>query len=69
MDTDALVDKIEKIKMPVRIAILAGTVVLLAGLFLYLVYLPKSEEISKTESSIQNLNQKMTPNLANEIEG
>ena len=52
-------DKIEKIKMPVRLVIYAGTLVLLAGLFVWQVYLPKTEEIDKTKKEIASLEQKL----------
>jgi type IV pilus assembly protein PilO len=59
MKTGALFEKVEKIKMPIRIAIFLGTLVLLAGLFVYFVYLPKSEEIAKTREDIAKLQQKL----------
>ena len=59
MNTGALFEKVEKIKMPIRIAIFLGTLVLLAGLFIYFVYLPKSEEIAKTREQIAQLQQKL----------
>jgi len=59
MKTGALFEKAEKIKMPIRIAILLGTLVLLAGLFVYFVYLPKTEEIAKTREEIAKLQQKL----------
>jgi type IV pilus assembly protein PilO len=59
MDTEVLVEKIEKIKMPIRILILVGTVVVLAGVFIWLVYIPKSGEISKTAKNIESLEQKL----------
>jgi type IV pilus assembly protein PilO len=59
MKTGALFEKVEKIKMPIRIAIFAGTLVLLAGLFFYFVYLPYSEEIAKTQDEIARLEQKL----------
>ena len=59
MKTGALFEKVEKIKMPIRIAIFLGTLVLLAGLFIYFVYLPKSEEIAKTREEIAKLQQKL----------
>jgi type IV pilus assembly protein PilO len=58
MKTGALFERVEKIKMPIRIAILVGTLVLLAGLFVYFIYLPKSEEIAKTREEIAKLQQK-----------
>jgi type IV pilus assembly protein PilO len=59
MKTGALFEKVEKIKMPIRIAIFLGTIVLLAGLFLWLFYLPKSEEIAQTRDEITRLQQKL----------
>jgi type IV pilus assembly protein PilO len=55
MEVEILFQKMEKIKMPIRIAILAGTIVLFVGLFTYLVYLPKTEQIRKTEEEINKL--------------
>ena len=60
MKTAALFEKVEKIKMPIRIAIFVGTLVLLAGLFFYFVYLPKSEEIAKTRDEIAKLQQRLS---------
>ena len=59
MKTGALFEKVEKIKMPIRIAIFLGTLVLLAGLFIYFVYLPYSEEIAKSRDEIAKLQQKL----------
>jgi type IV pilus assembly protein PilO len=59
MKTGALFEKVEKIKMPIRIAIFLGTIVLLAGLFIYFYFLPKSEEIAKTREEIARLQQKI----------
>jgi len=64
MKTGALFEKVEKIKMPIRIAIFVGTLVLLAGLFVYFVYLPKSEEIAKTREEIARLQQKLNQAIA-----
>jgi type IV pilus assembly protein PilO len=59
MEKKSLIERIEVIKMPVRIAILAGTLVVLAGLFIWLVYLPKTEQITVTMASIEGLNTKL----------
>ncbi len=59
MKTGALFEKVEKIKMPIRIAIFLGTLVLLAGVFFYFIYLPKTEEIAKTREEIAGLQQKL----------
>jgi len=45
--------------MAYRVLILAGTVVFLAGLFVWLVVLPKTSEIAKTKKEIAVLNQKL----------
>lgn len=55
METGAFFEKVEKIKMPIRILILIGTVVVLAGLFVWFVYLPKTEAIAKTDQEIKGL--------------
>lgn len=60
MDTEALIGNIEKIKMPVRLLILFGTVIVILGLFAYFVYLPKDTEIKKTTEEIAGLKQKLT---------
>jgi type IV pilus assembly protein PilO len=59
MPKGAVFEKVEKLKMVHRILILAGTVVLLAGLFFWLVYHPKSNEISRLETEITGLKQKI----------
>ena len=59
MDLGPFFGKIEKIKMGLRIAILAGTVVVVAGLFIWFVYIPKTEEIQKTKQEIATLEQKL----------
>jgi type IV pilus assembly protein PilO len=55
MKTGALFEKVEKIKMPIRIAIFAGTIVILAVAFWYFVYDPYSTEIAETEGKIAKL--------------
>ncbi|MBN2062954.1 MAG: type 4a pilus biogenesis protein PilO [Deltaproteobacteria bacterium] len=59
METEKFFESIEKIKMPVRLVILFGTVILFVGLFVYLVYLPKTDEIRKTKEEITTLNQQI----------
>jgi type IV pilus assembly protein PilO len=59
MDTTAFFEQVEKIKMPVRIGIFIGTILILAGVFIYFLYLPKMEEINKTEKEIAQLEQKL----------
>lgn len=62
MDTTALFEQVEKIKMPVRIVIFFGTIILLAVAFTYFFYLPKTAEITKTENKNEELEQRL--NLA-----
>jgi len=59
MKTGALFEKVEKIKMPIRIAIFAGTIVILAVAFWYFVYDPYSTEIAQTEGKIASLQQEI----------
>jgi type IV pilus assembly protein PilO len=59
MDTTAFFEQVEKIKMPVRIVIFFGTILLLVGVFFYFLYFPKMEEINKTKEEIAQLEQKL----------
>jgi len=59
MDTTALFEQVEKIKMTYRILIFVGTIVVLAALFVYFIYLPKAEEIEKANREIATLKQKL----------
>lgn len=59
MATGSFFETVEKIKMPIRVLILVGTIILLAGLFAYLIYLPKTEEIKQTTEKIAGLTQKL----------
>jgi type IV pilus assembly protein PilO len=45
--------------MPIRILIFAGTIILLVAVFVFLVYIPKTDEISKIEKDISNLEQQL----------
>ena len=55
VDLDVYFDKVSKLKMVHRVLIFAGTIVVLAGLFTYLVYLPKTGQITKTKSALERL--------------
>lgn len=55
MEKGSFAEKVEKIKMPYRLAILAGTIILLAGLFVWFIYLPKSEQIDQARQEIKRL--------------
>jgi type IV pilus assembly protein PilO len=55
MDKGSFTEKVEKIKMPYRLAILAGTIILLVGLFIWFIYIPKSEQIDASRQEIKRL--------------
>jgi len=55
VDLDAYFDKISKLKMAHRVLIFAGTLVILMGLFIGLIYKPKTTEIDKIESELETL--------------
>ncbi|MBW2021824.1 MAG: type 4a pilus biogenesis protein PilO, partial [Deltaproteobacteria bacterium] len=59
MEEGVLVSRTEKLKMPYRLLIYFGTLVLLAGLFAWLVFLPKQRQIEKTKKEIARLEQKL----------
>ncbi len=59
MPTGALFEKVEKLKMIHRILILVGTIVLLAGIFVALVYIPQSNEITRLNKEISGLEKKI----------
>lgn len=59
MEGQTIFEKIEAIKMPVRLAILIGSIALIAGAFFYFIYLPKSDEIKKAKASIDELETKL----------
>jgi type IV pilus assembly protein PilO len=56
MEEKTLLNKVENIKMPIRLAIWIGTLVILVVLFIWLVYLPKTEKINVVSTSIEDLN-------------
>ena len=55
VDLDVYFDKISKLKMAHRVLIFAGTLVILMGLFIGLIYRPKTTEIDKIESELETL--------------
>jgi type IV pilus assembly protein PilO len=59
MDSTALFEQVEKIKMPFRVLIFAGTIVLLAALFIYFLYMPKAEQVERTNKQIATLKQRL----------
>jgi len=59
MPTGTFFEKVEKLKMVHRILILVGTIVLRAGIFVALVYIPQSKEITRLNKEIANLEKKI----------
>ena len=59
METESFFEKVEKIKMPVRIVILVLVLGLISGAFVWLVYIPKTKEIVKTKLEVGDLRQKL----------
>jgi type IV pilus assembly protein PilO len=59
VNAGALLEKVEKLKMPVRIAIFAGTLVILVAVFVWFFYLPKTDEIGKVNQRISQLQTKL----------
>jgi type IV pilus assembly protein PilO len=55
----SFLEKVAKIRMPIRILILVGTIVLIAGAFAWFVYLPKNSEITRTQKEITTLSRKL----------
>jgi type IV pilus assembly protein PilO len=59
MEKGALFEKVEKIRMLNRVLIMAGTLVVLGGIFTWLVYLPMADDIAKTREEVSRLEQKL----------
>jgi type IV pilus assembly protein PilO len=59
MEKGAFFEKVEKIKMLYRVLIMAGTLVVLGGIFAWLVYLPMADDIAKTREEVSKLEQKL----------
>ena len=55
IDLDVYFDKISKLRMTHRVLIFVGTVVLIVGLFIWLVYIPKADEIKTIKSDLDRL--------------
>jgi type IV pilus assembly protein PilO len=59
MESGSFYERIAKIKLPFRIIILVGTVVLLSALFFWLIYMPKAEAIEKGQQENARLQQRL----------
>jgi len=57
---EPFVEKIEAIKMQYRVLIFAVTHLLLIGLFIFFIYIPKSDAIKRTENKITKLQQQIS---------
>jgi type IV pilus assembly protein PilO len=55
IDLDVYFDKISKLRMTHRVLIFVGTVVLIVGLFIWLIYIPKADEIKTIKSELDRL--------------
>ena len=55
IDLNTYFDKISKLRMIHRILIFAGTIVLVIGLYIWLVYIPKTGEIKTIKSELERL--------------
>ena len=59
MESGTSFQKIEKIKMPIRVLILVGTIVILAGVFVWFGYLPLKADIKKSNLQIDKLEKQL----------
>ena len=66
IELDALFDKISKLKMVHRVLIFVGTIVLLVGLFAYLIYIPMTGEIATIEPALKRLRRQISDAKKNE---
>ncbi len=59
MPEGGFVSKVEKLKMPYRLLIYFGSLIVLVGLFVWLVFVPTRKEIQKTRQQISQLDRKI----------
>ena len=59
MEEGSFISKIEKMSLAQRILIYAGTLVFLAGLFVWLVALPKHEQIQREKKEVARLRERL----------
>ena len=55
IESNSFFDKVSKLRMAHRMLIFAGTIVILAGLFIWLVHMPKTAEIRTLRTEIKKL--------------
>jgi type IV pilus assembly protein PilO len=56
----SLFEKIEKIKLLHRILIFVGTILLLGGIFIFMIYLPKVGEVARLQKEIEEIELKVS---------
>ncbi|MCP4668767.1 MAG: type 4a pilus biogenesis protein PilO [Deltaproteobacteria bacterium] len=59
MISPALIENVEKIRMPYRVLILVGVLVLLMSVFVFFIYHPKTAEISTIKKAISKLDREI----------
>lgn len=59
MDTQSIIDKIERIKLPIRILIFVGVLGVLFAVYFFLFYQPKMNEINTLNDKIEELENKI----------
>lgn len=59
IDLDAYFDKISKLRMIHRVIIFAATVIILVGVFVALIYMPKTDKIKGMKSELGSLEKKI----------
>ena len=60
IDLNVYLDKISKLRMIHRVIIFVGTIILLLGLYIWLVYIPKTGEISTMKSEVDKLEREIS---------
>ena len=60
IDLNVFFEKISKLGMVQRLLIFTGTIILLVGLFIWFVYLPKTGEIGTLKSNIEKLDREIS---------
>lgn len=58
-DIDVYLENISRIRKSYRILIFFGTIILLVGLYIWFIYIPKTDEIARIKSSITSLEQRI----------
>jgi len=59
IESNSFFDKVSKLRMAHRVLIFVGTIVILAGLFIWLVHMPKTAEIRTLRTEIKKLDDQL----------